>query len=106
MPGRLIPGQICRTTERLSQSTDTRTLAQSTTSNSRITSKAQSFVNKSYIPCSNPIAAWASKSINFFSADDLIPYGADSVVLAPIAITLERLSERHIVTEVIYGLAD
>jgi len=25
--------------------------------------------------------------INFFSADDLIPYGADGAVLAPIAIT-------------------
>jgi len=33
--------------------------------------------------------------INFFSADDLIPYGADGAVLAPIAITLERLSKRQ-----------
>jgi hypothetical protein len=44
--------------------------------------------------------------INFFSADDLIPYGADGAVLAPIAITLERLSERQHRDRVIYGLAD
>jgi len=39
--------------------------------------------------------------------DDLIPYGADGAVLAPLLqLHLERLSERQHRDRVIYGLAD
>ena len=82
-PGRLIPGQICRAMECLSQCRGKRTLVQSTPSHSRLTQRAQSFVSKAYIPCSNPIAESAANQLAFFSADDLIRYGADGAFLAP-----------------------